>query len=69
MGTQRLMITDAELLAEGVPLKKLSGVRRALERAVAARPELNEWPQLAAMARGMHRFLGCDWQVEMKRRK
>ena len=66
MGTKRLMITDAELLAEGVPLKKLPGVRRALEQAVAARPELNEWPQLAAMARGMHSFLGRDWSVEVK---
>lgn len=52
-----LNITDAELLAEGVPVKKLADVRRCLEQAVADTPALNVWPTLAEMARALKKQL------------
>lgn len=53
LGPEQLRITDAELLAEGIPLKKLEDVRRCLLQAVNDSPELNVWPTLVEMARSL----------------
>lgn len=66
MGEPKLQITNAELLAQGVPAGKLEAVRAALEKAVAADPSLNNWPTLSAMARGMKRFVGCDREYTLQ---
>lgn len=51
--TSDLRITDAELLAEGVPHRRLARVRQCLLEAVLDAPELNVWPTLAQMARAL----------------
>lgn len=48
-----LRITDAELMTEGVPRRRLARVRRCLLEAVLDAPELNVWPVLAQMARSL----------------
>lgn len=59
---QKLMITDAELIAAGVPAGRIASVRAALEKAVAAQPQLNDCITLAALARKMKRYVDRDWQ-------
>lgn len=50
---EQLAITPAELLALGVPGRKIGAVQRCLLKAVIDTPEWNVWPTLAHMAEGL----------------
>ncbi len=52
-----LRITPAELLVEGVPGRKISQVQKCLVKAVVDTPELNVYPTLAQMAKGLRNVL------------
>jgi hypothetical protein len=54
---QDVRISDAELMLEGVPRRKLEAVRQALLEAVLHAPEMNVWPTLAALARAARRIV------------
>lgn len=54
---EQLRITPAELLTEGVPAKKIGAVQRCLLQAVIDTPELNVWPTLAQMAKGLKKLV------------
>ena len=64
----RLAITDAELLAEGVPMSRVAQVRGLLQQAVNKEPSLNAWPTLAAMARSLAWTVERDWAFGAKGR-
>lgn len=53
----RLAVTEEELLAEGIPLRRLAGVMARLRRMVRQAPQLNNYPTLTALARQI-----CFWE-------
>ncbi len=54
---EHLRITVPELMAEGVPCRKLERVRGCLLESVLDAPELNVWPTLAQMARSLRHLV------------
>lgn len=54
---EQLAVTSAQLMAEGVPPRKLGAVQAMLLKAVVEQPALNEWPTLVQMARSLCRFV------------